>query len=158
MRKKVTKSEKKTIEPNSKGIVFAKTLPMRKRILIADDDPGIRDIFKIIFERYGYEIDLKEDATDLLKNNFFLPDVFLIDKLLSGADGLDICRVLKNSPLTMDIPVIMVSASPDIAIQSIKAGADDFIEKPFDLNHLLEVVERNINKGKIKKAAKKILS
>lgn len=110
---KTTKREKKTIEPNRKGIVFAKTLPMRKRILIADDDPGIRDIFKLIFERYGYEIDLKEDATDLLKNNFFLPDVFLIDKLLSGADGLDICVRLKNNPMTRNIPVIMVSASPD---------------------------------------------
>ena len=155
---KTTKREKKTIEPNSKGIVFAKTLPVRKRILIADDDPGIRDIFKLIFERYGYEIDLKEDATELLKNNFFLPDVFLIDKLLSGADGLDICVRLKNNPITRNIPVIMVSASPDIGIQSEKAGADDFIEKPFDLNHLLEVVERNIQKGKKKRSAKKILS
>jgi DNA-binding response OmpR family regulator len=136
------------------GIVFVEKGTMKKRILIADDDAGIRDIFKIIFEKAGYEIDLKEDASDLLKNNFFLPDIFLIDKLLSGIDGLAICRYLKSNPKTCNIPVIMISASPDIGIQSAKAGADDFIEKPFDLNYLLEVVESNINRTKSKRFSK----
>jgi DNA-binding response OmpR family regulator len=137
--------KKKLIEPSDKGINFAKPLVMKKKILIADDDPGIRDIFKIIFERAGYDIDLKEDASEILKNNFTVPDIFLIDKLLSGVDGLDICRFLKTNPLTLDIPVVMISASPDIGVTSYQAGADDYIEKPFDLTHLLEVVQRNIS-------------
>jgi len=121
---------------------------MKKKILVADDDPGIRDIFKIIFEKAGYSIEIKGDAEDVLKNNFTIPDVFLIDKLLSGYDGLDICRHLKKNPATSHIPVIMVSASPDIGITAIKAGADDFVEKPFDLKYLLKVIERNINRAK----------
>ena len=72
----------------------------------------------------------------------------MIDKLLSGHDGLDVCRHLKNNPLTRHIPVIMVSASPDIGITAMKAGADDFVEKPFDLKYLLKVIERNISRAK----------
>ncbi|HEY5968473.1 MAG TPA: response regulator [Chitinophagaceae bacterium] len=121
---------------------------MKKKILVADDDPGIRDIFKIIFERAGYSIEVKDDAEDVLKNNFTIPDVFLIDKLLSGYDGLDICRYLKGDPRTSHIPVIMVSASPDIGVTAVKAGADDFVEKPFDLKYLLKVIERNISRAK----------
>ena len=133
------------------GIVFVQPLTMKKKILVADDDPGIRDIFKIVFERAGYGIEIKDEAEDVLKNNFTIPDVFLIDKLLSGYDGLDICRYLKRSPLTSHIPVIMVSASPDIGITAIKAGADDFVEKPFDLKYLLKVIERNISRAKNEK-------
>jgi DNA-binding response OmpR family regulator len=124
---------------------------MKKKILVADDDPGIRDIFKIIFEKAGYNIEIKDDAEDVLKNNFTIPDIFLIDKLLSGYDGLDICRYLKSNPLTCHIPVIMVSASPDIGITAMKAGADDFVEKPFDLKYLLKVIERNISRAKNEK-------
>jgi DNA-binding response OmpR family regulator len=158
MRPKSSKSEKKTIQPTKRGIVFAKTLSMKKKILVADDDPGIRDIFKIIFEKAGYEVEIKDNPIDIYKNNFFLPDLFLIDKLLSGYDGLDVCRYLKDNPTTSHIPVIMISASPDIGILSAQAGADDFIEKPFDLNYILQVVERNISQNKssrLKKALNK---
>jgi DNA-binding response OmpR family regulator len=124
---------------------------MKKKILVADDDPGIRDIFKIIFERAGYAIEIKADAEEVLRNDFTIPDVFLIDKLLSGYDGLDICRYLKSNPLTSHIPVIMVSASPDIGVTAITAGADDFVEKPFDLKYLLKVIEHNIGRAKNEK-------
>ena len=142
---------KRILKTSDRGIKFAKHLTMKKKILVADDDPGIRDIFKIIFERAGYSIEIKDDAEDVLRNNFTIPDVFLIDKLLSGHDGLDVCRHLKNNPLTNHIPVIMVSASPDIGVTAIKAGADDFVEKPFDLKYLLKVIERNISRAKNEK-------
>ena len=150
------KNKTKSIKPSEKGIHFAHPLVMKKKILVADDDPGIRDIFKIIFERAGYSIEIKGDAEELLKNNFTIPDVFLIDKLLSGYDGLDICRYLKNNPLTSHIPVIMVSASPDIGVTAITAGADDFVEKPFDLKYLLKVIERNISRAKNEKALRSV--
>ncbi len=117
---------------------------MKKKILVADDDPGIRDVFKVILETAGYEIELKENVSEILENNFTTPDLFLIDRLLSGIDGLDICRHLKSNADTKNIPVVMISASPDIKVSSTKAGADDFIEKPFDLSHFLNVIERNI--------------
>jgi CheY-like chemotaxis protein len=126
------------------GISFAKPLLMKKKILVADDDPGLQDIFKIILERAGYEVEIKENGNDILKKKFRVPDLFLIDKLLSGMDGLAVCSFLKMYPQTKDIPVIMISASPDIGILSQRAGADDYIEKPFDIDHLLKVIERHI--------------
>lgn len=150
---KATKSGKKIIETDGKGMAFAKPLNMKHKILVADDDSSIRDIFKIILAKAGYDIEVKEDANEIFKNNFKIPDLFLIDKLLSGVDGLEVCRYLKDNPATCDIPVVMVSASPDIGVSAMKAGADDFVEKPFDLAYLLKVIERNINakNGKLKK-------
>lgn len=124
-------------------INIAKKLPKRK-ILVVDDDPVVRDVFKIIFEKEGYEVDMKGDGRELLKNNFRRPDLFLIDKLLSGVNGLDICRHLKSQKSTQHIPVVMISASPGIAIQSQQAGADDYVEKPFEREHLLRVIPKNL--------------
>ena len=151
MKVKTTRGGKKIIEPDDKGINFAQPLMMKKKILIADDDESIRDIFRIILEKAGYDLEIKEDAGEILKNNFTLPDIFLIDKLLSGVDGLDVCRHLKSNPTTSRIPIVMVSASPDIGTVALKAGADDFIEKPFELSYLLKVIERNINNRKKQK-------
>lgn len=148
MKTKTTKRGKKIIEADDKGMAFAQPLLMKHRILVADDDSSIRDIFKIILVRAGYDLELKEDANEIFNNNFKIPDLFLIDKLLSGVDGLELCRYLKDNPDTCNIPVVMVSASPDIGVSAIKAGADDFIEKPFELTYLLKVIERNINSTK----------
>src|SRR6185295_12553330 len=112
----------------------------RKKILIADDDPGIQDILTIIFERAGFEVEIKKNGEDLLNNKFTMPDLFLVDKQLSGYNGLDICRCLKSQRHTKNIPVIMISASPDIGRLSREAGADAYIEKPFEISHLVDLV------------------
>lgn len=117
----------------------------KKRILVADDDPGIRDVFTIIFQKAGYDLELKEDGEDLLKNKFVLPDLFLIDKQLSGYDGLEICRYLKKRDQTRNIPVVIISASPNISYLARDAGADFFIEKPFDMKNLLKTIDTFIN-------------
>ena len=131
-------------------------MAMKYRILIADDDPGIRDIFKILLTKAGYDIEVKEDANEIFENKFRIPDLFLVDKLLSGIDGLDICHYLKTNEQTSHIPVIMVSATPDIGIAAAKAGADDFVEKPFELSYLLKVIERNITRTKNEEPLKKV--
>ena len=137
-------------------MAFAQPLLMKHRILVADDDSSIRDIFKIILVRAGYDLELIEDANEIFNNNFKIPDLFLIDKLLSGVDGLQVCRYLKDNPDTCNIPVVMVSASPDIGVSALKAGADDFVEKPFELSYLLKVIERNINGAKNGRTLKEI--
>ncbi len=115
-----------------------------KRIMIVDDDPGIRDILKIIFERAGYEVWLEFDGKFIFHERYPLPDVFLLDRYLSGMDGLDICRYLKSDNYSKQVPVIIISASPDLAQTALKAGADGFIEKPFDLKNLLRIVEKHV--------------
>lgn len=153
---KIARGGKKIVEQNDKGITFAQPLTMKKKILVADDDPSMRDIFHIILSKAGYDLEIKENAGEIFKNNFKIPDIFLIDKLLSGIDGLEVCHYLKNSPDTCDIPVVMISASPDISVSSLKAGADDYIEKPFDLSELLKVIERNIARAKNQRRLRKV--
>ena len=115
---------------------------MKKRILVTDDDPGILDIFKIILEKAGYEVDVISNGLEILKNHFTIPDLFILDRQLSGVDGLDLCRFLKSRQDTAHVPVIMVSANPRLQDLSKEAGADDCLEKPFDLKNFLRMIKR----------------
>ena len=119
---------------------------MKLKIIIADDDPGVQDIFKIIFEKAGYETMVFSGGEPILEGLYELPDVFLLDKQLCGTDGLEICKHLKNNLLSRNIPVILVSATPDLAKLAKEAGADDYIEKPFSTRALLEKVKGAIDK------------
>jgi DNA-binding response OmpR family regulator len=119
---------------------------MKKKILVTDDDPGVQEIFKLIFEKAGYDTVILSSGLPLLKEDFELPDLFLLDKQLSGSDGVDLCRHLKNNPRTCNVPIIMISAAPDIDSLSIAAGADGYIEKPFMTKQLLEMVEDVLHK------------
>ena len=114
---------------------------MKKKILIIDDDPSILDILKIVFERAGYEVRMESDGQHILDNEFEIPDIILLDRFLSGIDGLDICRHLKSNIFSKNIPVIMVSASPDIETTAREAGADRFIEKPFEIAEILKCID-----------------
>lgn len=114
----------------------------KKKILITDDDEGVQDIFKLIFEKAGYEVAVYGEALSILENNYKSPDLFLLDRQLSGYDGLKLCTFLKDQPTTKNIPVIIVSATPDLGNLANEAGADDFIEKPFQMKVLLEKVEK----------------
>ena len=114
---------------------------MKRQILIIDDDPGIQDILKIIFERAGYGVSIEDKVQLILDDDYTIPDVILLDRYLSGKDGLDICRHLKSSAHSRNIPVIMVSASPDIARLAIEAGADGFVEKPFNMTDMINKIE-----------------
>lgn len=119
---------------------------MKKRILVIDDDAGVQEIFKLIFEKAGYETVVLSSALPVLKDDFDLPDLFLLDKQLSGSDGVDLCRHLKTNERTRSVPIIMISAAPDIDSLSMAAGADGYIEKPFMTKQLLEIVEDALHK------------
>jgi DNA-binding response OmpR family regulator len=120
------------------------SLKETKTLLITEDDPAILDALEIVFTRSGYRVITYTTGSALLENNFEKPDLFLIDKQLSGVDGLDLCRHLKASAGTNKIPVIIFSASPHVQKPAIAAGADDFIEKPFSNKAVLDLVARYI--------------
>jgi DNA-binding response OmpR family regulator len=117
---------------------------MKKKILVADDDPGLQDIFGIILNDAGYDVEVLPNADSLLRNDFVVPDIFLIDKQLPGTDGLDVCRFLKEQQRTTDVPVLIISANSNLSREADEAGAVAFIEKPFDRKHLLKVISENI--------------
>lgn len=108
--------------------------------MIADDDPGIVDAVEMLLEFEGYEVTSTVDGTTVLDMKEELPDLLLLDIWMSGEDGRDICKKLKEGKLTKDIPVIMISASRDVRDSAIAAGADDFLAKPFEMDELLQKI------------------
>jgi DNA-binding response OmpR family regulator len=123
--------------------LFAHLLLM-KRILVIEDDESLQEIYTLILENAGYSVEVIGRGTPILENKFEIPNLFLLDKQLSGIDGLDICRFLKRQSNTSHIPVIMVSANHGIGVSSTEAGADGFMEKPFDITKLLKLISDKI--------------
>lgn len=113
-----------------------------KKIILTDDDPGVQDAFRIVLERAGYSVVVFTNGNPLLEGAFERPDLFILDKQLSGVDGLDVCRHLKAQPATADVPVLMISATPQAEAWAHDAGADAFLEKPFRMKELLATVQR----------------
>lgn len=112
-----------------------------KRIILVEDDSSIQDTVMLILESSGYHVDIYSSGEPILKNEYQIPDLFIVDKQLTGVDGLDVCRHLKSNEATKKIPVIMLSASPSIIPLAKAAGADSAIEKPFRMQELKETVE-----------------
>src|SRR4051812_29737090 len=117
---------------------------MKRKIVITDDDPGVLEIFKIIFEKEGFETITLSSPKPLLQNEYLDADIYLLDKQLSGSDGIEICKYLKQNEQTRNKPVLIISANPNARIASEEAGADDFIEKPFLKKELLAKVFKNM--------------
>jgi DNA-binding response OmpR family regulator len=108
-----------------------------KRIFIIDDDESVQTMLKLILEKAGYEIGISADGQSIYQQMEPLPDLFLLDKQLNGYDGLEICRYLKSKEATRSIPVMMLSATPGVKPLALEAGADDFLEKPFNSGILM---------------------
>ena len=119
---------------------------MKKQILVADDNPAILDALKIMLEEEGYKVETTVDGATVKGLKEPLPDLLLLDIWMSGIDGRDICKLLKSSAATKHIPVIMVSATKDIEQIAKDSGADDFISKPFQMEQLLAMVAKYVNK------------
>ncbi|MDQ8005402.1 MAG: response regulator [Pedobacter sp.] len=118
---------------------------MNKKIWIIEDDPDIRDVISFLLQEEGHEVRLFENATlfkaALTENNN--PDLFLMDVMLPDGNGLDLCeQVVKKDDLLKDIPIIIMSAHIGLAKFKQVSSADDFIPKPFDINTLLEKVDK----------------
>jgi DNA-binding response OmpR family regulator len=109
-----------------------------KRVLIIDDDPDIALFLALLVEEAGYQV-VTIDNGDYLEHIDAgePPDLILLDMLLSGQDGRQIARRLKERDTTRHIPILMLSAHPNAEREALGAGADGFMAKPFDLDALL---------------------
>lgn len=115
-----------------------------KKILIADDDAGIVDSISMMLEMMGYDVTYTYDGSTVPERVKNHTDLILLDIWMSGHDGREICKQLKSNASTKDIPVLMISASRDIKQSALDAGADDFMEKPFEMDTLISKVGRLI--------------
>jgi len=113
---------------------------MKKKVVVVEDDESIRDILQIILEREGFSTINCRDGNDIFNGRVEVPSLYMIDRQLSGADGLEICKFLKEQYSTRDVPIIVLSATPGIENIARNAGANAFIEKPFSKKHLVDTV------------------
>lgn len=118
----------------------------KKKILVVDDDPDILDAVSLLLEGEGYEVSVSErgDGVEDLSDGD-LPDLILLDLILSGRDGGDICRLLKSRSETRDVPVVMMSAHSEAEKAASEAGADGFLAKPFEIDRLLQTIQSQLS-------------
>jgi len=122
---------------------------IRKKILVADDNAGIVDVMKMVFENEGFDVITTMNGNNILKLCEEKPDIIFLDVWMSGVDGNDICKQIKTSNGFNNIPVIIFSASRKIKQIAIDCGADDFLSKPFELKQLLSITHRYTASGEM---------
>src|SRR5579884_88962 len=117
-----------------------------KKLLVVDDEPDILEFLQIILEEEGYTV-ITSNKGEFLEqlHNGGLPDLILVDVLLSGKDGREIVKHLKSQEETKHIPVIMFSAHPSAEETARKAGAEDFVAKPFEIDLLLSRIATHLS-------------
>ena len=135
----VTEKDIKTEQESPQATMKA----VSKRILVVDDDPDIRIMIKIMLEFKGYSVvtlERGETSEEMLMSGEF--GLVIMDMLLSGMNGVDICASIKQNKSISHIPIVMISAHPNAKATCLEAGADDFIAKPFDMQEILTVIGR----------------
>jgi DNA-binding response OmpR family regulator len=116
----------------------------KRKVLAADDDPAILEVFTLILEDAGYEVKATVNGQTEQMAREFLPNLILLDIWMAGMDGRNICKSLKHHKLTKHIPIIMISANKDTKNIAREAGADDFMAKPFEMDELLTKVTKYV--------------
>lgn len=109
----------------------------KERILIVDDDLNICDLLRLYLEKEGYETEIAADGLRALDAYAaFGPDLVLLDIMLPGMDGWQVCREIRKTSLT---PIIMLTAKGEIfdKVLGLELGADDYVTKPFDTKEVI---------------------
>ena len=109
-------------------------------ILIIEDDQVIAALMGETFKNEGYKVMVDMDGRALLNGNFSGINLLIIDNELPFYTGLEICKSLRTSATTMDLPIIMVSGSRNCRDKALKAGVNFFLEKPFNVKDLKKIV------------------
>ena len=115
---------------------------MSKKILIVDDNDLIVEVMSYILTNNGYDVSSLNSGEDVINEVLINhPDLLILDAMLPGMNGKDICQILKLANATKNMPVIMCSADDDLSSSMSKNGApDDYLNKPFDMTVLLDKV------------------
>lgn len=120
-----------------------------RKILVVDDNEDILAALRALLKFSGYEVETADRGEQVRsKIGSFAPDLIFLDIMLSGTNGCDICRSIKQSEFYRHIPVIMISAHPHGGALALECGANDFIPKPFDLTFMLDKIKLNTMENK----------
>ena len=110
---------------------------MKTKILLVDDDPNIRQLVNLYLEKEGFEVEMADRGdTAVEKFKTFAPNLILLDLMLPGMDGWQVCREVRK---TSNVPIIMLTAKDETfdKVLGLELGADDYMVKPFDTKELV---------------------
>jgi DNA-binding response OmpR family regulator/cellulose synthase/poly-beta-1,6-N-acetylglucosamine synthase-like glycosyltransferase len=119
------------------------------RVLVVDDDEMIRELVRVGLEEAGHEVVVAEDGLDALERlESTLCDLVLTDVQMPRLDGFQLTEMLRASPATRDLPIVLMTAHsvPGQAVQGLRLGADDYVRKPFDLHELVARVDTRLER------------
>jgi two-component system phosphate regulon response regulator PhoB len=122
----------------------------RQKVLIVEDEPDIRELLEHTLGREGFDVtSVGDGTTGLAAARRDIPDLVLLDLMLPGMDGLDVCRQLRNDRSTAGISIIMVTAKGEESdvVLGLGIGADDYVAKPFKPNELVARVRAVLRRG-----------
>lgn len=120
------------------------TQQRQKTIMVVDDSQGVLDVMTLMLEFEGYHVTTSIDGRTVSNLQEPLPDLILLDIMISGTDGRVLCRALKANEKTRDVPVILISANIDIEKISKTCGADGYLPKPFDMKSMIDLVQWHV--------------
>ncbi len=125
----------------------------KKRILVADDEPDILELLKYNLEKNGYEVLTASDGDEAIeKAKQFLPHLVILDVMMPGKSGVEVCAFLRSQPEFNETMIIFLTALSDEAtqIKGLSSGADDYISKPISPNVLVTKVAALLRRMKEK--------
>ena len=129
------------------------------RILIVDDDKGICELLSTLVEGEGFEALAAQDGEMALKMvRSEDPDLLLLDIIMPGMDGMELLRQAKD--LDRELPVVLITGYADVpgAVKAMKAGAYDYLPKPFNVHEVMRVIHRALADGALKKKVNELSS
>ena len=116
-------------------------IKMRKKVMIYDDDADLLEVCSLILKSKNFDVITKDRCSDIINDlNQHQPDVILMDNRIPDTGGINAARLIKASEQFLHIPVIFFSANSDIRYLATEAGADYFLQKPFDTAELESIV------------------
>lgn len=132
----------------------------KANILIVDDTPDNIRFLSAILTEQGYKVrGVTRGKTALMGVQAHLPDLILLDAIMPGIDGFELCKTLKANPVTQDIPVIFISALSEVTnkVRGLNAGAVDYITKPFQIPEVLARVETQLTLHRLQQQLRETL-
>ena len=133
---------------------------MPHRIFIVEDEPDLRDTLSFNFENEGFKVSSFPDGEKCLTSvNKNKPDLIILDLMLPGINGLDVCREIRSKEENNDVSIIMLTAKGEEIdrIVGFELGADDYVTKPFSVRELILRVKVLLKKRSDNQSAEKIL-
>lgn len=125
----------------------------KEKILIVDDEEDILELLRFNLAKEGYGVEIAKTGEEaLLKARAKTPDLAILDLMLPGIDGLEVCKKLKNNEATQNTSIVMLTAKGEETdiVTGLELGADDYVTKPFSPKILIARIRRLLNRNKAK--------